>query len=418
MHIKNPILRLALPSVVSNITVPLLGLVDMTIVGHMGADSCIAAIAIGSTVFSMIYWVFAFLRMGTTGIVAQAYGAGDTAATQTALRRALTIGVGAGAALIAVQVPLLYVVRLIMRPEADVWPLAVAYCRACIWGAPGMLAGYALTGWYIGMHNTRRPMWMAIVQNVVNIVTSLLLVYVFHLGVTGVALGTVVGIYAGVGFGFVGVAPLAPQGGERAAWGRLFSVSRDIFLRTLCLVAVTVYFTSAGSQQGKTVVAANALLMQMFILFSYFTDGLANAAEALSGEAAGRGRRLGPLVRSLFRWGLGLSLAFSLLYIAGGGAFLSLLTDQRAVLAVAHTYLVWVYLIPLAGLMAFIWDGVFIGLTWTRGMLLSMAAAMVVFFATWFALAPALSNHALWLAFTLYLFTRGAVQSALALREF
>ena len=194
---SSPILKLALPSVVTNITVPLLGLVDTTIVGHMGRAEYIGAIAIGTTIFNMLYWLFAFLRMGTTGIVSQAFGARDQRLVSESLRRSLLWALLIALALIALQTPLLRFSLWLMKPEPALAQYASEYFRVCIWGAPAMLASYSLTGWFIGMQDTRTPMWMAILQNLTNILCTLLFVFVLHLGVRGVALGTVVGIYAG-----------------------------------------------------------------------------------------------------------------------------------------------------------------------------------------------------------------------------
>lgn len=457
---NSPILRLALPSVVTNITVPLLGLVDTTIVGHMGRAEYIGAIAIGTTIFNMLYWLFAFLRMGTTGIVSQAFGARDQRLVSESLRRSLLWALLIALALIALQTPLLRFSLWLMKPEPALAQYASEYFRVCIWGAPAMLASYSLTGWFIGMQDTRTPMWMAILQNLTNILCTLLFVFVLHLGVRGVALGTVIGIYAGVLFAATRLTPLTPsllaRGRDYArtrltplapsllARGRDYirtrltplapsllargreSVFFPIFLRTLCLIAVTVYFTTAGSRLGGLYLDANALLMQFFIVFSYFTDGLANAAEALSGEYVGRRDREGLLrvVRQLFRWGFGLALVFTALYASCGSLFLSLLTNQQAVVQTAHAYLPWVVAIPLVAFCAFVWDGVYIGMTRTKHMFVSMLVSALVFFASWFLLhhftqsqadfhASQLGNHALWFSFLAYLGTRSLMQTLL-----
>ncbi|MBQ6190117.1 MAG: MATE family efflux transporter [Bacteroidaceae bacterium] len=439
---SSPILRLALPSVVTNITVPLLGLVDTTIVGHMGRAEYIGAIAIGTTIFNMLYWLFAFLRMGTTGIVSQAFGAGDQRLVSESLRRSLLWALLIALGLIVLQTPLLRFSLWLMKPETTLAQYASEYFRVCIWGAPAMLASYSLTGWFIGMQDTRTPMWMAILQNLTNILCTLLFVFVLHLGVRGVALGTVVGIYMGV----LTAPLLSPLKGEeflrmllrkddrrdkglgesRPLLPSLGGVGGGLFLRTLCLIAVTVYFTTAGSRLGGLYLDANALLMQFFIVFSYFTDGLANAAEALSGEYVGRRDREGLLrvVRQLFLWGFGLALVFTALYASCGSLFLSLLTNQQAVVQTAHAYLPWVIAIPLVAFCAFVWDGVYIGMTRTTHMFVSMLVSALVFFASWFLLhhftqsqadfrASQLGNHALWFSFLAYLATRSLMQTVL-----
>ena len=428
---NSKIFRLALPSVVTNIMVPLLGLVDTSIVGHMGRAEYIAAVAIGTTIFNMTYWLFGFLRMGTTGIVSQAHGAGDEQGIREGLTRSLLFVFIISLSLLVMQTPILRFALWLMQPEAEVAHFVSQYFRVCIWGAPAMLATYSLTGWFIGMQDTRTPMWMSILQNILNILCTLLFVFVFDLGVRGVALGTVVGLYCGCGYG---IAPLlSPQGGRALlrslvessklgndrcrnnsspSWGRL---GGGLFLRTLCLVAVTVYFTTAGSRMGTITLDANALLMQFFIVYSYFTDGLANAAEALSGECVGRqdGTGLRLVVRALFRWGIVLALVFTVLYALCGDCFLSLLTNQPSVIAFAHAYLPWVVAVPLVAFMAFVWDGIYIGMTLTSRMFLSMLVSAIVFFAVWFLLGPRYGNHALWLAFLSYLGTRSLMQTIL-----
>ena len=406
---------------VTNITVPLLGLVDTAIVGHMGAASYIGAVAIGTTIFNMVYWLLGFLRMGTTGIVSQAHGAGDGKAERDALWNSLLWGFVIALTLLVLQTPLLRASLWLMAPEAEVARHAATYFRVCIWGAPAMLASYSLTGWFIGMQDTRTPMWMAILQNLLNILCTTVFVFVFGMGVSGVALGTVVGLYGGCLFAAHRVR--REDGAHRERLGKgsvssMFSASSVyvyIFFRTLCLVAVTVYFTSAGSRMGSLFLDANALLMQFFIVYSYFTDGLANAAEALSGECVGRGDRVGLLamVHSLFRWGFGLALVFTLLYATCGTWLLSLLTNQAEVLQTARPYLPWLVCVPLVALPAFVWDGVYIGMTATRWMFLSMLVAAIVFFSLWFLLGSGYGNHALWLAFLAYLATRSLMQTLL-----
>lgn len=428
------ILRLALPSVVTNITVPLLGLVDTAVVGHMGASEPIAAVAIGTTIFSMTYWLFGFLRMGTTGLVSQAHGAGDETTIREGLLQGLSIGFLISALLLLLQTPLLHFALWLMQPEAEVARLASDYFRVCIWGAPAMLSTYVLTGWFIGMQDTRTPMRMAILQNLLNIFFTLVFVYGFDLGVRGVALGTVVGLYAGAAFGAhrarredrgrrESVGEREQRERSRSVWSEasvrsvfsVFSVYIYIFLRTLCLVAVTVFFTSAGSRMGTLTLDANTLLMQFFIVFSYFTDGLANAAEALSGEHVGKKDRAGLLatVGGLFRWGFALAFLFTVVYAAAGPWLLSLLTNQQAVTSFALSYLAWIVAVPLVSVAAFVWDGIYIGMTLTRRMFLSMFLSAIVFFVLWFLLGPRFGNHALWLSFLSYLATRSLMQTAL-----
>ncbi len=408
------ILNLALPSIVSNITVPLLSMVDTIIVGHMGDAVFIAAIALGGTAFSVVYWIFSFMRMSTSGLVAQAHGARDMGLALDVLFKSLCLGAGLATAILLLQQPLFwFAVRLTSaRPEA--MPAFSAYFFTCVWGAPAILMGYSLSGWFIGRQDTRTPMLAAILQNVMNIVASSVLVFVVHLGIRGVALGTVIGAWSGLLFMFWRLRGISwsernPKGID---WGELFLINRDIFLRTLCLVAVTVYFTRAGSQQQTGVLEANAILMQMSLLFSYFIDGFANAAEALSGRYYGAHDTIGlrRIIGVLFRWGGAVALSFSLLYCLGGGLLVSLFTNQSLVRQTASIYLPWIWIAPLVSFWAYMWDGIFIGLTRSRQMFQSMFVAMSFFFVAWFSLRGCLANHALWLAFDGYLLTRGLVQ--------
>lgn len=419
----SPILRIAVPSIISNITVPLLGLIDVAIVGHLGSASYIGAIAVGGMMFNVIYWIFGFLRMGTSGMTSQAFGARRLDETVRMLLRSCGVAVGIAALLIAAQYPIRETALMFMRPAGDVALFASTYYNICIWGAPAMLGLFALSGWSIGMQNSRIPMIVAIVQNVVNIAASLLLVFVCGMKVEGVALGTLTAQYAGL---FVTAMLIWRTYGrllrrhcsfagvwERTAMSRFFGVNRDIFLRTLCLVAVMMFFTSAGSWQGEVILAVNTMLMQMYMLFSYVMDGFAYAGEALGGKYYGARNMpaLYGVIKRLFVWGLCMTVLFTVAYMAGGDMFLSLLTDEKEVVAASAEYVCWALLLPVAGVAAFIWDGVFIGCTETRGMLVSMFAASSLFFILYLSLSPCYANHALWVAFLAYLFIRGLVQT-------
>ncbi len=422
------ILQLAVPSIISNITVPLLGLVDVAIVGHIGNAAHIGAIAVGAMLFNVVYWLFGFLRMGTSGMTSQALGRRDLAEVVRLLLRSLAIGVGIGLLFFILQRWVIGAGLWAMSPEADVADLARRYCRVGIWGAPAVLGLYGFTGWYIGMQNTRIPMVVSLTQNVVNIVASLLLVFGCGMTVEGVALGTVVAQWwgflmaGGLFFRYyrrLGKKDFRTNLFASDALRRFFSVNRDIFLRTVCLVAVNLFFTSAGSREGTLVLAVNALLMTLFTIFSYFMDGFAYAAEALAGKYHGAGNKAAfrDVVRRTMGIGGVVAAGFTLLYITGGGHFLSLLTDDGRVVAASGEYFGWAVLIPLSGMAAFVFDGVFVGITESRSMLLSTAVSSAVFFALFFSLHPLLGNHALWLAFVVYLVLRGMVLWMVYLRK-
>lgn len=421
-QINRKILHIALPAIVSNITVPLLGLVDVSIVGHLGDTAYIGAIAVGGMIFNVMYWLFGFLRMGTSGITSQSYGRRDLPEVVRLLVRSLGMGWAVAFLMILLQVPLRDFALFIMEPTESVRHYAELYFNILIWGAPATLGLYSFTGWFIGMQNSRLPMAIAITQNVVNIVASLVLVFCLGLKVEGVALGTLVAQYAGLFIAFG--AWFSVYGRLRKyfcridlfSWSQMkgfLSVNRDIFLRTLCLISVMLFFTSAGSWQGETILAVNTLLMQFYMIFSYIMDGFAYAGEAISGKYYGAGNKVGlsAAVRHLFGWGAVMTVAFTLLYIIGGNAFLSLLTDDKIVIAAAGSYFYWAALIPLAGVAAFIWDGIYIGCTKTRGMLISMFFSAITFFAVYYSLRQSMDNHGLWLAFIMYMAMRGFMQT-------
>ena len=420
------IINLALPSIVSNITVPLLGLVDTAITGHMGEARYIGAIAVGSMLFNVMYWLFAFLRMGTGGMTAQAYGRKDFDETDLTGLRAICISSLIGLAIIVLQYPLLHLAMWFIAPDENITQLVYSYCYICIWGAPASLGLFALNGWFVGMQNTKIPMIISITQNVVNILISLLLVYCLGMKIEGVALGTLIAQWAGFFMGssfFLRKRREIPSDGysrvslprifDSSAMKAFFTVNRDIFLRTLFLVSVNLYFVVAGAKGGEIVLAVNTLLMQLFILYSYIMDGFAYAAEALCGRFYGAGDNvsLKETIRKVFYWSIGLTAIYSIVYGFGGLDFLRLLTNEESVIIVSEEYIFWAILIPISGIVAFVWDGVFIGMTMTKGMLSGTFVAAIVFFITYFSLETTLHNHALWLAFILYLAARGVTQS-------
>lgn len=423
--INKRILQIAVPSIISNITVPLLGLIDVTIVGHLGAAAYIGAIAVGGMLFNIIYWIFGFLRMGTSGMTSQAYGKHDLDEVARLLLRSVGVGLLIAIILVALQYPIRKLAFTFIQTTEEVERLATLYFRICIWGAPAMLGLYGFAGWFIGMQNSRFPMYIAITQNIVNIAASLCFVYLFHMKVAGVAWGTLTAQYAG--FLMALLLWRRYYGGlkKHVAWHevlkkeamlRFFQINRDIFLRTLCLVIVTLFFTSAGAAQGEIVLAVNTLLMQLFTLFSYIMDGFAYSGEALVGKYVGANNRLAlyRTVRQLFIWGVGLSTGFTLLYFFGGKSFLGLLTNETSVIREAGNYFYWVLAIPLTGFAAFLWDGIFIGATATRQMFYSMLVASGSFFLVYYSLHEWMGNHALWLAFIVYLSLRGIMQATLS----
>lgn len=452
------ILHIAIPSIVTNITVPLLGIVDLAIVGHAssmlsenGSNAiAIGAIAVGTMIFNMVYWLFNFLRIGSSGLTAQAFGSGDINSQRKVLKMALSLAFICGLGILIIQRPIEQIASLLVDANQEVWQMAVAYYRVRIWAAPAVLSLFALNGWFIGMQNSRYPMYIAIGQNIINIAASLLLVYIGGIGIEGVALGTVISQYVGLFSAAIFCLHILrnktkscflPTGGTqeetlkntptnsskytsdcttKISLKRFWNVNRDIFFRMICMIAVTTAFTAIGSRQGETLLAVNTLLMQLFTLFSYFSDGFALAGEALVGKYIGA-RNIAALrqcVLQLLIWGGGVAVIFTIFYLLGINSILQIFTSDTQVLYSAHPYLPWAISIPIVSFAAFAWDGIFIGATATREMLYTLFWSTIVFFGIWALPLPIPSNHKLWAAFITYLATRSLVQTWMAKRVF
>lgn len=420
--LNRKILNLALPNILSNLTIPLLGMVDLALAGHLQDAYAIGGITIATTIFNLIYWNFSFLRMGTTGLTAQAHGEGNRRAMGRNLLQSLFIGFVAGILIILMQVPLRDLTLALMNPDPLLSKYVTIYYNIVIWGAPASLCSYALNGWLLGMQNTWWPMIVSIATNIINIIISASLVIGYHSGIDGIATGTLCAQYMGailLGLGayflFIKTKKVElPTSLTHLKRGlkRYFGTNINILLRTMLLALVSVFFTYAGTQQGALILAANALLYQFFTLFSYFIDGFAFAAEAIVGHFFGMKDRkhLNLAIRKLITWGFFLALATSLIYFIGSDLLLNILTDKAEVIAKAKEYIFWVFILPFTGYIAFLYDGIFIGVTATRSMLLSMFCAVVVFFMLYFFLPIANKNHALWAAFVTYLAIRGVMQ--------
>ena len=444
------ILGLALPNIITNITVPLLGMVDLAIVGHLSAAH-LGAIAIGTQIFNLIYWNFGFLRMGTSGFTAQAYGANDMDEAVRIFVRAIAIALAVALLLLVLQWPISRLSLLIFQVKdgPDVLRLALTYFFVRIWAAPATLGLYAVKGWFIGMQNAKLPMWIAIFLNTVNIICSLLFVLVLHWDIRGVALGTVIAQYSGLALGLFFIVKrygwvfsryshshpsptheriklIIADSLHWPALRRFFKVNGDIFLRTVCLATVFTFVTAASGHISKEILAIDALLMQFFTLFSYIMDGFAYAGESLVGRYIGArdSRSLHLSVRLLLLWGLALTVLFTALYAVGGDWFLRIFSNDPTLIDNAHTYLFWTLIIPVCGFAAFLFDGIFVGATASRAMRDCMFVATLAFFAVYF-LGTRLTignatvttqvqiqwNNILWTAFVTYLALRGILQA-------
>lgn len=422
MHRK--ILHIALPSIFTNITVPLLGIVGTYIAAHLGAYY-LAAISVGSTLFSTTYSLFNFLRMGTGGVAAQSYGAEQFSESGVVLGRSLVIALSLSLGILLLQQPIIELGLWLMSVEGAQRVLVMDYFHWLIWGAPAMLSLFALNGWLLGMQNAVYPMIVAVTQNLLNIGISLFLVYGLQMKIEGVAIGALTAQWVGAILALTFAVRVARKHGialfsqghrvfrDLIAWKRFFTVNVFIFLRTLCLVAVMFSFTAFGNRSGNYVVAGNAILLQLFLLTSYFLDGFAYAGEAVGGRITGQGdgvefRRL---VGALFLWGGIIALLFSAFFFVMGDFIVEQLGQDAQVITVARTYLPYVVALPVVSVTAFLFDGLYIGTTATRSMLVGVAYASALFFLLHQMLAPTMGNHALWIAFTAYLALRGGVMA-------
>ncbi|MDE5812584.1 MAG: MATE family efflux transporter [Muribaculaceae bacterium] len=423
--LRRQIFSIAVPAVIANLTTPLLGLIDLAIVGHLGNEIYIAAIALGGSVFSMLYWIFAFLRMGTSGTTAQAYGAADPVRLGACFYRPLIISLAISAVILALQAPLGdLLINFVADGDSASAPARIYY-NLLIYGAPATLGMYVISGYLIGCQNSRASMWVSLLINVVNIVASLLTVYCFGMEIKGVALGSLIAQWTGFLVGLLYIISHYTPACQRlkqlfnaSALKSFFTLNGNIFIRTVCLVTVTVWFTRAGASQGARILAANALLMQLFSLFTYFMDGFAYASEAIVGKYIGQrdAATVRLTISQSLKIALWLSVAFTIIYFLLGNEIIAMLTSETEVRAVAADYRWWTVTIPLVSFGAFVYDGVFIGATKSSYMLATMIFATIAFFATWFGLRGLIGNHALWLAFILYLLTRSIASHLLAPR--
>ncbi len=410
---------LAWPIILSNITVPLLGLVDTAVVGHLPDSRYLAAVTLGATLFSFLYWGFGFLRMGTTGLVAQAIGREAHSDVRNLLGQSLIMAVVIGALLIIFGSPLISLGLWLLDGSEVATPLAREYAEIRLWSAPAVLANYAILGWFLGQQNARVTLMILMLTNSVNIVLDLW--FVVGLGMTsgGVALASVIADYSALTFG--GYLVLRQLGHLEGCFQRqrfvvvsvysaLFNVNANLFVRTLGLLFAMAFFTAQGARQGDTVLAANAVLLQFIMLTSYALDGFAHAAESLVGRAFGRRdwREFAATVRATAQFSFWTATAATLAFALGGNYLVAMLTGLAEVRATAASYLPWMVVMPLIAVWSYLLDGVFIGTTAVREMRNSIFIGLAVYLPTWW-LSQGLGNHGLWLAFTLFMFTRSAV---------
>ena len=431
--INRDILKLALPSILANITVPLVGMVDIAVAGHLDTSAAvmIGGIAIGSMLFDLLYWNFGFLRVGTGGLAAQAYGRGDRKECARILTRALGIAVACALVLIAIQWVFVKAAFLVVDCTPEVRELASQYFFIRIWAAPATLSLMAFKGWFIGMQDSVSPMTTDLVVNGMNILMSIVLAMV--MGFSGIAAGTVVAQYSGlltasvlllVKYRRTTLSHLDPSELKSVFKGsetrRFFVMNADLYVRSLCFIAIYIGFTVISARYGDTLLAVSSIIMKLLMIFSYFTDGFAYAGEALTGKYIGAKDRMmvRQTVKWTFVWSMAIALMFMAIYQFAGVPMLKMMTSDHIVVAASREYLPWLLLMPVMGCAAFTWDGIYIGATASRAIRNSMLWAVVAFFAVWAAgflfpnLTPSGSMHVLMGAYFAHLLARTIYLSA------
>jgi MATE family multidrug resistance protein len=410
--------RIAAPMILSNVSVPLLGMVDTGVTGHLEDAVYLGAVAIGSTIFGFIYAGFNFLRMGTTGITAQRFGAGDDDGLKIALGQALIVALVIACGLILLQAPIGVLAMRLLGPEVDIATHALSYFDIRIWSAPATLANYALIGWFLGLQNARVPLYIVLAINLTNIVLDLLFVIGLGMKVEGVAAASVIAEFTGLLVGGIyALGYLRRHGGHMhqshlttlTEYKAFFAVNAHLLVRTMALMFSFAFVTAAGARLGGLVLAANAVLMNLVHLMSFALDGFAHAAEALVGKAVGAkdGPALRRSVSLTMQWSLYVSVGFSLAFAVTGGAIISILTDIPDVISTARAYLPWLILLPVVAVWSYLYDGVFVGATRAREMRdIMLISSFLVFVPAWYVFRP-LENHGLWFALTLFLASRG-----------
>jgi MATE family multidrug resistance protein len=423
--LNRAIWAIALPSMLTNVATALFGIADLWVIGRLGQAEPQAGVELGAKFMMGLLIVFNFLRTGTIALTAQAAGRGDDGAQAATLARALGLSLAIGLALLALKPLILPWGMELLHARGGVAREAGIYVSIRYWGGLLWLGNVALMGWLIGRRRVRAVLWTEIGSNLIHVGLDLLFVLVFGWGVAGVAAATLISeggktlallaVTAREGPARKALAAAArPETWSAAAMVALFRLNRDLFLRTLLLTGAILLLTRQGAEQGPLVLAANGILYQLFILSALILDGFESAAQVLCGEAVGaRDRaRFDALVRRLVLWGLAGGALFTLLYAALGPSFAASFSTDPAVVATTLAFVPWAVLLPLLGVTSYVFDGIYIGATWTRAMLATMAAAIAVYALLLFVAAP-LGNHGLWLAFSLFLVARAAGQAAM-----
>ena len=409
--------QLALPMIISNISTPLLGLVDTAVMGHLASPQFLGGVAIGGIIFSFIYWGFAFLRMGTTGLTAQAFGKNDSIEIAAILARALLLGAVIAFLILLIQKPLALTGFWIIQSSPNIEQLGMDYFNIRIWSAPATLCLYAISGWFLGLQNVKVPVAIVVTTNLCNIALDLLFVVYLQLAIEGVALASVISEYIGLLVGFILLAKKWHSFSEKPCWTDILQtnklkamlfVNHNLFIRTLCLIFAFVFFTTQSARLGELILAANTILLNFQMFMAYAMDGFANAAEALTGRAIG-GKNKDLLKHSILTagiWSFAFAIIFSISYFFFGQLIINLLTDLEPVRAKATEFLPWLIILPIASFISFVLDGIFIGATFSREMRNTMLFSLICcFLPVWYFTLP-MQNHGLWLSLTAFMVAR------------
>ena len=415
------VLAIAGPAMLANLTTPLLGIVATGVIGQLGEAHLLGGVAMASVVFDCMFWLFGFLRMSTVALTAQALGAHDPLEVRATLARGLLIAALSSAVLLVVQKPLAAITFHLMGASGPVTDAALLYFEVRLWSSPFLLANYALLGWLIGQARTGWALAIQIAINLVNIAATMLLVLVMKQGVAGAAYAAILAEACGLVFGLTLAWRMLGRFGfripravllDRAKLARMMAINRDIFIRTLALTGAFLFFTAQGARKGDVVLAANAVLNNFALIGSFFLDGLATAAEQLSGYSLGARDRARFLrtTELVLGWSMVFAIAVALALAAGGNALIDLMTASTEVREAARAFMWLAVLAPICGVMAYAFDGIYIGATWARDMRNLMLVSLALYFAAWAALLP-LGNTGLWLALLIFLLARGGLQA-------
>ena len=417
-RLNKQILALAIPNILTNLSVPILSSVDTAVVGHLEESYYLGAIAIGSMIFNFIYWGFGFLRMGTTGLTSQAFGEKDADEIILNLYRPALIAIIFGVAIIILQYFIANIAFYLVDASANVEKFASDYFFIRVFAAPATLLIYVFHGWFLGMQNAKYPLVLLVSVNILNLFFNVLFIFYFGMKSDGVAYGTLLAQYLGLFIAFLLFSKKYKHYSrnihikeilEISKLKKFYQVNSNIFIRTLALLFVLSFFTAESARFGDNVLAANTILMQMWIIISYAVDGFAFAAESLVGKIIGEKNRteLKLLIKYIFAWGIGVGAIFTIVYAIVGEMIVRLFTNNIVVIEIALNFIIWTIVSQLINSISFIWDGIYIGATKTKAMRNSMLiSAFIIFLPVYYLTRSSLGNESLWLALTLFMLVR------------